>query len=252
MKNRPFYTGDPEETELLNGTFPFENSGGTYFADVPISQPLEAGKTYKVNWDGSEYSVVAEENGGMIGAGNLALMSSDLPDTGEPFLIAYLDYCKIGTLETDASHTIQIYGVIAEVVKIPEKYLDFSKLAGRIMSYEGETFGEIFNDYTGNIASGKFSHAEGYETLARSAYSHAEGNGTEAYGQASHAEGIGSIAGYNYDINFETAAHAEGYQTKAIGDNSHTEGDGTEARGNADHAEGFRTRANGGWTIVKN
>ena len=252
VKNRPFYTGDPEETELLNGTFAFENSGRIYFADVPISQPLEAGKTYKVNWDGSEYSVVAEDLDGMIGAGNWAIMIPDYPDTGEPFLIVYDNYCSIGTLETDASHTIQVYGVIVEVVKIPEKYLDFSKLAGRIMSYEGETFGQIFNDYTGNIASGKFSHAEGYETLARSAYSHAEGNGTEAYGQASHAEGIGSIAGYNYDINFETAAHAEGYQTKAIGDNSHTEGDGTEARGNADHAEGFRTRANGGWTIVKN
>lgn len=224
VKNRPFYTGDPEETELLNGTFPFENLGRTYFTDVPISQPLEAGKTYKVNWDGSEYSVVAKEFEGGIVAGNLAIMSSDLPDTGEPFLIDYLDYCTIGTLETDASHTIQIYGVIAEVVKIPEQYLP------QEVGKSTESGGEVFNDYVNNAAIGR--------------YSHAEGSGTVAYGEASHTEGLYTTAGNQYD-DFGRCAHAEGYDTRAYADFSHAEGCRTKTHGSSDHAEGEETEASG-------
>jgi hypothetical protein len=37
--------------------------------------------------------------------------------------------------------------------------------------------GEIFNDYTNNSASGKYSHSEGYGNVAEGNYSHVEGVG---------------------------------------------------------------------------
>lgn len=49
--------------------------------------------------------------------------------------------------------------------------------------------GEIFNDYTNNVASGEYSHAEGYKTNAQGDYSHAEGIGTIAYGNNQHVQG---------------------------------------------------------------
>ena len=66
--------------------------------------------------------------------------------------------------------------------------------------------GEIFNSYEGdsaNVASGDYSHAEGYRTKATGRYSHAEGQSTTAIGSASHAEG------YRTET-FEKAEHAEG------------------------------------------
>ena len=78
---------------------------------------------------------------------------------------------------------------------------------------------EIFNTYNGdykNVASGKYSHAEGEDTTASSNYSHAEGYGTTASGECSHAEGYGTTASGH-------SSHAEGYCTIASGDYSHTQ-----------------------------
>ena len=59
---------------------------------------------------------------------------------------------------------------------------------------------EIFNSYEGsgkNVASGKYSHAEGYFTTASGNYSHAEGYKTTASGKRSHAGGYYTIADYD-------------------------------------------------------
>ncbi len=55
--------------------------------------------------------------------------------------------------------------------------------------------GEIFNNYTNNIASGPYSHAEGSGTQAKSFASHAEGASTAANAPYSHASGNSTIAG---------------------------------------------------------
>ena len=86
-------------------------------------------------------------------------------------------------------------------------------------------------------ALGKYSHAEGYSTIAYEDYSHVEGYQTKAYGYESHAEGYSTIAaGY--------AAHAEGNNTSAGGYSSHSEGAQTKAEGYASHSEGYNTFAN--------
>ena len=91
---------------------------------------------------------------------------------------------------------------------------------------------------SGVVATGNFSHAEGYQTVASSLYSHAEGDRTNATGYASHAEGDQTDAiGY--------ASHAEGRSTQAIGGLSHAEGGSTQTIGEYSHAEGYSTQAIG-------
>lgn len=114
---------------------------------------------------------------------------------------------------------------------------------------------EIFNDYSNNMAVGKFSHAEGENTQAAGlashteggntitagGYTHAEGWSTKATMTAAHAEGQFSVAAWQ-------AAHAEGYQTHAYGMASHAEGQVTTASGNNSHAEGNNTAASGNYS----
>ncbi len=104
-------------------------------------------------------------------------------------------------------------------------------------------------------ASGDYSHAEGYETLASGEGSHAEGYLTIASGFVSHAEGWGTLASGDYshtEGRFTTASgdysHAEGYLTKAIGFYSHAEGYYAIADGQGSHAEGFETTASGDYS----
>ena len=90
----------------------------------------------------------------------------------------------------------------------------------------------------GTLASGDYSHAEGSNTVASGLTAHAEGNTTQANGLSSHAEGSYSQANGDW-------SHAEGYESKANGDYSHAEGETTIASGNASHAEGVNTIAQG-------
>jgi len=102
------------------------------------------------------------------------------------------------------------------------------------------------------IASGSFSHAEGYLTIASGSYSHAEGVSTQAIGGGSHAEGQNTQAQGDYShaegasvIASGSSSHAEGNSTQAIGDSSHAEGESTQAIGTYSHAEGSTTQAIG-------
>jgi len=95
-----------------------------------------------------------------------------------------------------------------------------------------------FQQGSGVIATGSFSHAQGSSTLASGTGSHTEGSLTTASGNFSHAEGTSTRA-------TQTSAHAEGNNTLASGTGSHAEGQSVTASGNYSHAEGDRTRATG-------
>lgn len=101
-----------------------------------------------------------------------------------------------------------------------------------------------------NTASGIYSHAEGFNTRATGQYSHAEGNAV-ATGQYSHAEGTAVAAGQYSHAEGNGASsngafsHAEGQQTTSTAESSHAEGQFTITNGNFSHAEGVQTRANG-------
>lgn len=122
------------------------------------------------------------------------------------------------------TYTLSIDEIQGSVVKIPDKYINQQNIVpvGTII-YEGpyeyvsQNGAEIYNDYDGNKAAGKYSHAEGCDSVAIGDYSHSEGHGTRA---------------------LDNSAHAEGHSTRAVGMFSHSEGDCTAALGEAAHAEG--------------
>lgn len=91
---------------------------------------------------------------------------------------------------------------------------------------------------SGKGTIGKWSHAEGFNTIASGSYSHAEGNLTIASGDDSHAEGGGTTAS-------GIRSHAEGKSTVASGPESHAEGGYTTASNTRSHAEGSNTTASG-------
>lgn len=129
------------------------------------------------------------------------------------------------------------------------------------------------------LAKGKYSHAEGVNTLSLGDNSHAEGGYTAALGARAHSEGSNTIAsgdrshaeGGSYTSAEAKYSHAEACNTHAYGWASHTEGSetvtgdktkigvegekagraahaegsGSVALGNASHAEGTQTHANG-------
>ena len=111
------------------------------------------------------------------------------------------------------------------------------------IEHTGQIGDEIFN-YSGNIAAGRYAHAEGYKTIADGQYSHAEGNKTYATGTGAHVEGYSTYASGNY-------SHAEGANTNTEGVYAHAEGYHTSAENMASHAEGYYTQARSDYQHVQ-
>ena len=127
VKNRPFYTGDPVETVLVEeSTIEFVEENGMHVAEFPSTFSAAVEETYKVSWDGSVYECTcgATDEIPFLLIGNLSIISEG-SDTSEPFLIAVSNDQGIivFTLDTSASHIFSISGPASEVVKIAEKYL---------------------------------------------------------------------------------------------------------------------------------
>lgn len=127
VKNRPFYTGDPVETVLVEeSTIEFFESNGAYAAEFPSTFDATVGETYKVFWDGIAYECICVTVNGDIPPliGNLSVIELG-SDTGEPFVMGVINGqgMFIYTRDTSDSHTISISGFVREVVKLDEKYL---------------------------------------------------------------------------------------------------------------------------------
>ena len=101
------------------------------------------------------------------------------------------------------------------------------------MHYPGSTSGEVFNNYSGNRASGEYSHAEGGYTTASGSCSHAEGYSTSAIGLYSHAEGGYTRANGYY-------SHAGGISSSANGIASFSQGEYLLSQNEGEAALGVR------------
>ena len=126
VKNRPFYTGDPVETVLVEEStvsFSFIESAGMYLAEFPSTFVATVGETYKVSWDGTVYECTCVKFNDILFIGNLSITNTG-SDTGEPFVIGISNSegIQIATADTSASHTVSISRLVS-VVKIDEKYL---------------------------------------------------------------------------------------------------------------------------------
>ena len=126
VKNRPFYTGDPVETVLVEeSTVSFADTGyGFYAAEFPSTFEATVGATYKIYWDGTAYECTCVKFNNAPAIGNLSIAGVG-SDTGEPFIIGIFNGERIQIIaaDTSASHTISISGFAQKVVKIDKKYL---------------------------------------------------------------------------------------------------------------------------------
>lgn len=125
VKNRPFYTGEPVETVLVEeSTVTFADADDFYLGSLESTFSAAVGETYKVSWDGTIYECTCVEYRGIPVFGNLSIVGVG-SDTGEPFMMAVNNdsVLVIYTADTSASHTLSISRLASEVVKIDEKYL---------------------------------------------------------------------------------------------------------------------------------
>lgn len=119
IKNRPFYTTDPVETELVNGTFAFTVSGSMYYTSDIVFDLVE-GQTYKVTLDGVEYETVCQNYHGALYIGSIEILAGGTPEY--PFVYMPMD----GTFATSiegVSHEIVIKELKTQIVPIPDKYI---------------------------------------------------------------------------------------------------------------------------------
>ena len=127
VKNRPFYTGAPVETVIIEESTagPFLDAGDNlYAADCPLKFSAKIGETYKVYWDGTVYECTCVSVNDLPTIGNPSIQG-DGSDTGEPFcIVVFSNSILIYTADTSAYHTFSISKLIpGEVIKIDKKYL---------------------------------------------------------------------------------------------------------------------------------
>ena len=197
-----------------------------------------------LNGAGEAYDTL-KELGELIDVNKDALEALETVATGKADKEHTHPVSEISDLTVTATELNYVSGATSNIQEQIDKNAGL-KTEGTVYTINGVSVtagdgAEIFNDYTNNIASGNYSHAEGAYTKATGYSSHAEGRGNEATGMYSHAEGYSNEATGN-------SAHAEGYDTIASADYSHSEGAYTKATGYSSHAEGNTTEASASYT----
>jgi hypothetical protein len=110
VKNRPFYTGDPVETVLVEeSTVSFEDNGGLCMGRLESTFSPTVGETYKVSWDGIDYECTCIKSNSIPFLGNIGILFGVPDPDGEPFVIGAFNgtELRITALDTSASHTLQ-------------------------------------------------------------------------------------------------------------------------------------------------
>ena len=94
-------------------------------ATLPNPIEIVGGKTYTVNWDGTEYECVAldvhEGNDNFTVLGNLSI-AEDRDDTGEPFLYISIER-SFSTLDTSTTHTISVKTTDETIIPMAEEFI---------------------------------------------------------------------------------------------------------------------------------
>ena len=163
VKNRPFYTGDPVETEIVpQRTVAFTEDSGLMAAAWPESFDAVEGQTYKISWDGKDYvctcvffrgAILVLGNLGITGLGN---------DTGEPFIFMKQNAWFVYTTESATEHLIAISEYAEQIVQIDEKYLpesaftkaEWPNISNKIVDYKQQSLSLSVNGESIKIGAG--------------------------------------------------------------------------------------------------
>ena len=180
VKNRPFYTGDPVETVLVEeSTVAFTANEGIMVATWPENFDLVDGQTYCVSWDGTDYVCTGIVfRGTMPTLGNLAIAGAG-DDTGEPFVFINQGQWLVASTDSATEHVIGIKITTISIVQIDEKYLpEATNIASGIAkiqvrnldttkSYSTEDVEEIYQ----SVRAGAAIYLTNGEVITRVAYS---------------------------------------------------------------------------------
>ena len=263
LKDKPFYENISGDILLTEQTVNCsESTANGYSTHINASLTVIEGNEYTVIWDEVPYTLTA------VGTtlGNIYWNGSST-NTGEPFFIGVSSSSLYIATENQEEHTLEVYSNYNyELKQLEEKFIPDNiqrstddnltttdkTVVGAINELNNSGVGksttgtvyiiddievtafdgaEIFNNYSNNIATGMYSHAEGSSTTATGNYSHAEGALTKASSSYSHAEGHSTTASGAY-------SHAEGQYVKALSSYSHAEGRNTIASGENQHVQG--------------
>lgn len=131
LTDKPFYEEIAEVELYRNDSLAFSLlNGEDYMALINESIDIISGETYRINWDGVDYTCVAFDMSTdivpAVMVGNLAI--AGMEDTGEPFLIQRMrdestDICVMGSYTSESSHSVTIYGSGNAVHTIDEKFI---------------------------------------------------------------------------------------------------------------------------------
>lgn len=127
IKNRPFYTLDPEDVVVVEeSVIEFVDVGGGLYQGFKIhpTDVFMLGVNYTVIWDGFGYDCAFADINGRLLAGNLSILGIG-PDNGLPFVIELYppSSFNIDTRDISPSHTLSIVLPGGQGVKIDQKYL---------------------------------------------------------------------------------------------------------------------------------
>lgn len=136
VKNRTHWVEDGVIEIIPEQTFTVDSDMGGAFLTEPLSTSLIADKTYTIQWNGTEYTSVAQvvqEDGITIGVaiGNVDLVNG-VGDTGEPFVI----------IEVAKELVEQSGGIYAQIVPLDESTTFITKVG-----YEGAIYHTIAQEY---------------------------------------------------------------------------------------------------------
>ena len=143
----------------------------------------------------------------------LATMQSTLMQALQDFdnyatnLNSDFDGFKTDVNAANASFTAIINGwkaqIISQMDNVQENINALTVVSG-VGSWTNtpNNFGEVFNDYQNNIASGEYSHAEGKQCEAHGKQSHAGGNDSTAFEDNSFVHGFGLKSGKENQVVF--------------------------------------------------
>lgn len=282
VKNRPFYAGDPVETEIVNVSLDFRQQGSiyVYYGTDFAGESFEIGQTYQVTFDDSTYDCTVFLLEGLGCLGNPSLLGVQIEGSADiPFAIARNPETSIVYTTMDgASHSLKIVAGVREINKIDKKYIPTlnyldknnptgvgsfgmnRKINSDIGKYSVALGEECVASGTSSISAGSSAKATeltaqafGYATEANARFSHAEGYSSKVSIDASEkviafepetgAGRYGHAEGFGTLVTGGIGAHAEGALTLASGDSSHAEGYKTTASGGSSHAEGESTTA---------
>lgn len=132
IKNRTHYEEWGEAVLMPETKLDLVVDEGMAFGLIYTPIGLEAGKQYKVKWNGTEYITTAIQDDVVIMMGNIGLLDGG-NDTGEPFILQEVPGGSDGlygavillTDETEVVMSIEYQGMV--VHKLDDKYINFKQ-----------------------------------------------------------------------------------------------------------------------------